>query len=61
MSESIQFYQPGEKFSDMMKPPERAERFGKGALVYSEIAARHMVIEAYERGKREGTKGNSDG
>ena len=56
MSNPVPFYQPGEKFSDMMKPPERAEKFGPGALVYSEIAARTMVIDAYERGKREGTE-----
>lgn len=39
---------------ELMQPPERAERFGPDALVYSEIRARVMVIDAYERGLEDG-------
>ena len=52
MSDKTQFHCPGDWCSDMMKPPELSQRFGDGAWVYSEIAARAMVVEAYEAGKK---------
>ncbi len=55
-NETARFYDKtkSEKFSAMMQPPEPARGFGPDAWVYSEIRARLMVIEAYERGLREG-------
>lgn len=38
---------------DMMEKPELAQKFGPRVWVYSEMAARNMVMEAYVRGKRE--------
>ena len=35
---------------DMMRVPQQASAFGPDAWVYSEIAARSMVIRAYELG-----------
>jgi len=54
-NEQARFYDKtkSEKFSKMMKAPEQARRFGPDAWVYSEISARVMVIEAYERGLSE--------
>ena len=45
------FYEANDFYArELMKPPERASKFGDDALVYSEISARVMVIDAYERG-----------
>ena len=42
-----------EKFFKIMKKPARARCFGLEAWVYSEIAAKLMVIEAYESGLKD--------
>jgi len=36
--------------ADMIRPPQQASAFGPDAWVYSEMAARSMVIRAYELG-----------
>ncbi len=59
MNEQARFYDTtrSEKFSAMMQPPEPAKGFGPDAWVYSEMRARLMVIEAYERGLQDSAAG----
>ena len=42
---------------ELMGPPKIAAQFGPKAFVYSEIKARVMVIDAYERGLRDANSG----
>lgn len=50
---SMMFYgSKDDQLKGLMKSPDRVEKFGPGAYVYSEIAARAMVIAAYAEGEK---------
>ncbi len=41
-----------DQLKELMRPPEKSEDFGAGAWVYSEMAARVMVADAYAAGEK---------